>query len=53
MLSRFNRASLLSKSLMRNQTRTFAAQGQLTDELKAHLKRLGFSNFDRFVQNPT
>lgn len=53
MLSKLNRASLLSKTVVRMQARSFAAQGVLTEELKAHLTRLGFTDFSRVVQNPT
>ena len=53
MLSKMSRASMLSKTVIRMQARSFAAQGVLTDELKAHLTRLGFTNFERVVQNPT
>jgi len=53
MLSKINRSNLLAKTLLRQGQRTFAAQGQLTDELKDHLKRLGITKHHNVVQNPT
>ena len=54
MLSRLVKGGRMvsTNQLLMSQTRAFAAQGVLTEELKEHLQRLGITN-KNIVQNPT
>ena len=53
MLHKLTKSRIVAQSLLKTSSRSFAAQGVITQELEQHLTRLNVTQHHRIVHNPS